>query len=120
MPGFAMIQQANVALSGGGAAALKSDPDFMSQIAQPGSLVSVAREVLDLSSDDLNYLEAIPLAVQEVIRATIYHAVAQSRDVHLSYQPGYDFAASVVDYVTAIGVTVTGPYTVPAARDAYL
>jgi len=119
MPGNLMVEKINAVLAGGSVAGLKDDGDLMERLARPGSLLEVARDLLDLTDEDHEYLEAIPPAVRDAIRAAIHAALEDGRPVHVSFHPSYDFEARVFDYVTAVGIELHGPYTLPAPRSSY-
>ena len=86
-------------------------PDLIEQLKRQGSLAELAGNVADLTADDRAYLEAVPPALQEGIRAAIASAIDAGKAVHVAYSPGYDFEVRLNDYVEGISVHLRGPYT---------
>jgi hypothetical protein len=102
-------------------ATLRRDaPDVLEQLKVPGNLVEVAGNVLDLDSNDIAYLEAIPPALREGLRAAISAAIEAEKPVHVGFSPGYDFEVRIWDYEQGVSVHLSGPYppTIPHDRFA--
>jgi hypothetical protein len=114
-----MVQKANAALTAETVGSLQGDADLVEKLGRPGAFLEVARDLLELSSVDLRYLEAIPPAVRDAMRAAIHAAVVEGRAVQISYHPAYEFEARVFDFVSAVGIELHGPYTLPASRESY-
>ena len=120
MPNNMMIAQANTALSAESVSALQSDAGITEQLAQPGGFLEVARSLLDLDDASLAYLEAIPSALQEGIRATVADAVNSGKAVQFQFSPAYDFEVRLWDFGEAVSVHVSGPYPTDIPRERYL
>ena len=123
MPNQLMVAQTNDVLSSASTIKLVREfPDAFAKLAEPGSLVDVAREVLKVDRSGLDYLSAMPTAVQEAIRAAIYDALTErkgkpAKPVQISYMPSYDFGVQVVDYGQAVSIQVSGPYSSSSPRE---
>jgi hypothetical protein len=87
-------------------------PKQVAELARPGTFVSVARKVLKISAADAGYLDAIPSALREGMRAAITDALANGKSVQMQYSPGYDFSVQLWDYGEALSVHISGPYEV--------
>lgn len=122
MPQHAFVEVANSALTQEGVQRLvEQDAGLVERLGRPGGLVEVADEVLGCGPDVRAYLEAVPSAVQEAIRAGVTDALRRGRPVQLSFSPAYDFEARVYEYGGAVAIELKGPYTPPPfPRDAYL
>ncbi len=117
MPLSAIVQGSNAALgSSSPAKVLELFPKEFEGLGVPGSLVSVAKAILGLSTTETEYLEAIPPALREAIRAAIYQAVNADKSVQISYFPAYDFEVRFADYGQALSVQVSGPYEPSSPR----
>lgn len=120
MPSAAMMYNLQGTLTPEAIDAVRAErPDVLEQLNQPGTLVDVAGSVVDFVDDDRAYLEAIPPALREGIRAAIASAIAENKAVHVSYSPGYDFEVRVNDYVEGISVHLSGPYPPAYPRNQY-
>lgn len=84
--------------------------ELLERLAEPGTLVEVSVELLGLDDDQAAYLQKIPVALQEALRATVVAAVADGKAVHVQYSPGYDFELRLWDYGQAVSVHLSGPY----------
>ena len=62
------------------------------------TLVELAGNVAGLDGNDLAYLEAVPPALREGIRAAIASAIRADKAVHVGFSPGYDFEVRLNDY----------------------
>src|SRR5437667_12194793 len=121
MPSALMMYKLQGALTPDAIGALRRDaPHMIEQLKVPGNLVEVAGSVLDLDADDIAYLEAIPPAVREGMRAAISSAIEADKPVHVGFSPGYDFEVRIWDYEQGVSVHVSGPYppTIPHNRYA--
>jgi len=121
MPSALMMYKLQGALTQESIDALRRDaPDVIEQFKVPGNLVEVAGNVLDLDSNDIAYLEAIPPALREGMRATISSAIDADKPVHIGFSPGYDFEVRIWDYEQGVSVHLSGPYppTIPHDRFA--
>jgi hypothetical protein len=111
MPNQVMVQNANEQLAAQSAARIVEEyPEEVEALGQRGTLIRVAEKVLQLGREDLRYLEAMPSALREAIRATIYDGLAEGKSIQLQYSPAYDFSVQVWDYGEAVSVHVSGPY----------
>lgn len=111
MPYAALIRKLAPILTAESLHALKTDsPQVVAQIGQPGTLVDVADDVVGLAEYEKGYLNAVPTALREALRATIASAIEDEKDVHVQYSPGYEFEVRVWDSGQAIGVHLSGPY----------
>jgi hypothetical protein len=111
MPMQAMVASANSVLgTGSGVRLVQEFPEALKGLSTSGSLVPVARDVLKLGAAEVAYLRAIPMAVQESIRASIYSSVTQGKPVQISYKPSVEFEAQISDYGQALHIQVLGPY----------
>jgi hypothetical protein len=121
MPSALMMFKLQGALTPEAIATLRRDaPDVLEQLKVPGNLVEVAGNVLDLDSNDIAYLEAIPPALREGLRAAISAAIEAEKPVHVGFSPGYDFEVRIWDYEQGVSVHLSGPYppTIPHDRFA--
>jgi hypothetical protein len=115
-----MMYKLQDALTRDAIGALRRDaPHMIEQLKVPGNLVEVARSVLDLDSEDIAYLEAIPPAVREGMRAAISSAIEADKAVHVGFSPGYDFEVRVWDYEQGVSVHVSGPYPPTIAHNRF-
>jgi hypothetical protein len=84
----------------------------------PGvSLAQAAQSAGIAETDaDMQYLNALPPGLQEVIRAALYSAVTRELPVTLAWAPAFDFSVSVWDVASTVqsvgGMTllIRGPY----------
>jgi len=121
MPNHMTVAQINAALSTESVRAIRADaPELVEQVSRSGAFVDVARALLDLSDDALAYLEAIPTALQEAVRAAVADAVNAGKAVQFQYSPAYDFEVRLWDFGEAISVHVSGPYPTDVPRERYL
>lgn len=120
MPNNMMIAQINSALAADAVGVVRSDAALVERLATPGAFVEIARSLLDVGDDALAYLEAIPTALQEAIRAAVADAVAAGKAVQFQYSPAYDFEVRLWDFGEAISVHVSGPYPTDVPRERYL
>jgi hypothetical protein len=97
----------------------ENQPELIEQLNTPGRLVEVADSVVELAANDRAYLEAIPHALREGIRAAIASAIDADKAVHIAYTPGYDFEVRLNDYVEGISVHLKGPYPPTYPRNGY-
>lgn len=113
MPRSAMVSGTNAQLQSQSLARIVTEfPEEAERLGERGSLVPVARTVLDLSDEDAAYLEAIPSALREALRAAIYDALASEKSVQMQFSPGYDFSIQFWDYGEAVSVHLSGPYEI--------
>jgi len=98
---------------------VKEHPQAFRLLGTPGSLGTVARDVLTLSADERAYIDAIPPTLQEAMRSAIYSSVDQGKPVQLSYAPAYDFEVHIWDYGEALSIQVRGPYESRSPQKAY-
>ncbi len=123
MPNQQMVAQTNDVLSAASTIKLVREyPDAFAMLAEPGSLVEVARDVLKVGRSGLDYLSAMPTAIQEAIRAAIYEALTErkgkpAKPVQVSYMPSYDFGVQVVDYGQAVTIQISGPYSSSSPKE---
>ena len=97
----------------------ENSPEILEALREPGSLVEVADNVVGFAAHERAWLEAIPRALQEGIRATIVSAMDDGKAVHLQYSPSYDFEVRSWDFGDAVGVHISGPYGPTFARDEF-
>jgi hypothetical protein len=115
-----MVAGANNALSSSSTIKLvKEFPEAYEALGSPGSLAKVAREVLGLGAAEVAYINAIPAAVQESMRAAIFASVRQGKPVQISYVPALEFETRIVDYGQALSVQLRGPYEAASPGAAY-
>ncbi len=113
MPKALMIQGGNTQLAASSLPRIVEEhPEEVERLGQPGTLVPVAKKVLGLKADEVAYLQAIPSALQESMRAAIYDALSNGKSVQLQYSPGYDFSLQFWDFGEAVSIHITGPYEV--------
>ena len=98
----------------------QNQPQLIDQLNTPGTLIELAGSVADLSDADRAYLEAIPPALREGIRAAIASAIDDDKAVQVMYSPGYDFEVRLNDYVQGMSVHISGPYPPTFPRDGYV
>lgn len=98
----------------------QNQPALIDRLNEPESLVDLAGSVADLDDADRAYLEAVPPALREGIRATIASAIKDDKAVHIAYSPGYDFEVRLNDYVEGVSVHLSGPYPPTFPRDGYV
>jgi hypothetical protein len=94
-------------------------PEVIDQLRERGSLVDAAKQLAGLTDDEASYLEAIPTALMEGMRAAITEALDSGKAVHLQYSPAYDFSVQLWDYGDAVSIHVSGPYPPDYPRDSY-
>jgi hypothetical protein len=97
----------------------QNQPALIDRLNEPESLVDLAGSVADLDDADRAYLEAVPPALREGIRAAIASAIKDEKAVHIAYSPGYDFEVRLNDYVQGVSVHLSGPYPPTFPRDEY-
>lgn len=97
----------------------QNQPALIDRLNEPESLVDLAGSVADLDDADRAYLEAVPPALREGIRAAIASAIKDDKAVHIAYSPGYDFEVRLNDYVQGVSVHLSGPYPPTFPRDGY-
>lgn len=111
MPYASLIHKFAPILTADSIRALKAErPDLVAAISQPGTLVEVADSVIGLEQHEKDYLQAVPGALLEALRATIASAVADEKSVHVQYSPGYEFEVRLWDFGEAVSVHLSGPY----------
>lgn len=123
MPVAAMVSQSNQWLSAESTVKLVSErPDIVEMLGVKGNLPKAAEKLLNVDAAGIKYLKAMPLPVQEAIRAAIFEAITgrPGKPVQLSYLPALEFGASVTDFGEAVSIQVRGPYepVSPGARYA--
>jgi hypothetical protein len=120
MPYALLMDKLRAALTSEAIASVKQEnPELVERLNARGSLVDVAEEAVDLASHEREYLEAVPRALREGIRATIASAIEEDKAVHIGYSPGYDFEIRVWDYGRGVSVHLSGPYPPTFPRDGY-
>jgi hypothetical protein len=120
MPYAILMEKLAPALTNDALQALKNDRrDLIDRLGTPGTLVDVAREVVGLDENESAYLEKMPPALQEGIRAAISAAIEARKSVHIHYSPGYDFEVRLWDYGQAVSVHVSAPYPPTYPRDEF-
>jgi hypothetical protein len=91
---------------------LSEDEAFVPLLETEGSLIDLAGQyVPDITSEELAYLDAMPLALKEAVRVTIRAAIRDGKGLQVQFSPAYDFGLRLWDYGQAISVHVEGPYT---------
>jgi hypothetical protein len=108
MPSALMVDKLGATLTV--EAAAQFDPEILSSLKQEGSLVDVVRTNLDLSDNELAYLESVPKTLREGMRAIVAQAVTMGKAVHIQYSPAYEFGIQAWDYGEAVSVHLSGPY----------
>lgn len=98
---------------------LEEHPEVLEQLRARDSLIDVGKEWAGLEEHEAEYIQAIPAALREGMRAAIVEAAAAGKAIHLQYSPGYDFSVQMWDYGAALSVHVSGPYPPNFARDSY-
>jgi len=98
---------------------LEEHPEVLEQLRERGSLLDVAREWAALEDHEVGYLQDIPPALREGIRAAVADAASNGKAVHLQYSPGYDFSVQMWDYGAALSVHIAGPYPPDYPRDGF-
>ena len=98
----------------------QNQPALIDRLNEPESLVDLAGSVADLDDADRAYLEAVPPALREGIRATIASAIKDDKAFHIAYSPGYDFEVRLNAYVEGVSVHLSGPYPPTFPRDGYV
>ena len=120
MPFAASIHKLAPALTDDAISTMKeNNPEILESLREPGSLVDVADNAVGFATHERAWLEAIPPALQEGMRAAIVSAMDDGKAVHLQYSPGYDFEIRVWDFGDAVGVHISGPYGPTFARDEF-
>jgi hypothetical protein len=84
--------------------------ELADQLSQPGQLVDTLERIVELTTDERNYLESIPQVVRESIRAATLQGLVDSKDVFFHYAPGYEFEARVMEYGEGVSIELLGPY----------
>jgi hypothetical protein len=121
MPSALMMYKIQAALTPEAISSVRQDqPALIDQLNRPGTLVELAGTVADLDDGDRAYLEAIPPALREGIRAAIASAIQDDKAIHVAYTPGYDFEVRLNDNVQGISVHLSGPYPPTYPRDGYV
>jgi hypothetical protein len=116
-----MMYKIQAALTPEAISSVRQDqPALIDQLNRPGTLVELAGTVADLDDGDRAYLEAIPPALREGIRAAIASAIQDDKAIHVAYTPGYDFEVRLNDNVQGISVHLSGPYPPTYPRDGYV
>jgi hypothetical protein len=93
---------------------IKNDEEIMNLVLTPGGLLDLVDVVVTdpaLTAEERAYLESVPVALQEAIRATIAAAINEGKEVQVQFSPAYDFGLHLWDYGEAISVHLAGPYT---------
>jgi hypothetical protein len=112
MPLALMVRKLAPVLTEDSLGELSQNEAFMALLLTPGSLVDVASEyVPDITQEELQYLGAVPAALQEAVRASIAAAIDGGKAVQVQFSPGYDFGLHMWDYGDAVSVHLAGPYT---------
>jgi hypothetical protein len=121
MPSAVMMDRLATALQKEALQTLRgSRPELIERLAQRGSLTEVVEQGLDGIDDvDKAYIDAIPQALREAVRAAVVQAVDEEKSVNVQYSPAYDFEVRLWDYGDAVGVHVLGPYPPTYPRDGY-
>jgi hypothetical protein len=99
---------------------LEEHPEVLEQLRERYSLTAVAQEWAGLTDPEVQYLEAIPQALREGIRAAVAEAASDGKAVHVQYSPGYDFSVQMWDYGAGMSVHVTGPYPPDYPRNSFV
>jgi hypothetical protein len=121
MPSALMMSKIQAALTPEAIRDIKQNQrELIDQLNRPKTLVELAGNVAGLDDRDRTYLEAVPPALREGIRAAIASAIEDDKAVHVAYSPGYDFEVRLNDYVEGISVHLTGPYPPTFPRDGYV
>jgi hypothetical protein len=121
MPSALMMSKIQSALTPEAIRNIKQNQrELIDQLNRPKTLVELAENVAGLDDKDKAYLEAVPGALREGIRAAIASAIEDDKAVHVAYSPGYDFEVRLNDYVEGISVHLTGPYPPTFPRDGYV
>lgn len=120
MPNHLTIAAINAAMSLEAVRGLQGSPELLEQLTTRGAFVDVARTMLDLGDAQIEYLQAIPTALQEAIRSAVAEAVTAGKAVQFQYSPAYDFEVRLWDFGEAVSVHVSGPYPTDVPRDRYL
>jgi hypothetical protein len=111
MPNQVMVQKSNDQLAARSAARILEEyPEEVEALGERGNLIRVARTVLELEGKDIGYLEAMPSALQEALRASIFDALANGKSAQMIFVPAYEFGVKVWDYGEAISIQIEGPY----------
>jgi hypothetical protein len=100
-------------------AMLAQDENPLAELQKRGSLVDVARDLGGLEDHEAAYIESIPQALREAMRAAIVDAASAGKAVHLQFSPAYDFSVQLWDYGTALSVHLSGPYPPDFPRNGY-
>jgi hypothetical protein len=111
MPYALLMDKLTPALTAEAIQILKTQsPEIVAELGQPGTLVDVAAGVVSLEQHEIDYLQAVPTALREAVRATIASAIEDDKAVNVQYSPAYDFEVRVWDYGGAVSVHLSGPY----------
>lgn len=89
---------------------LADDPEFLQRLGEEDGLLDAVQRVVELPEQGRAYLEDIPVALREALRAAVRTAVSDGKAVQLQYSPGYDFEVRMWDYGGAVSVHLSGPY----------
>ena len=122
MPLAAMVKQSNDMLASASTIRLvKEHPEAIKDLARPGGLHDAAKKVLQVDKWGLDYLKAMPMPVQEALRAAIHGAITGDppKPVQISYMPSYEYEVRVSDFGQAVHVQVRGPYEAVSPGAAY-
>ena len=120
MPHAAVVGASNALLSTQSTIRLVREfPDAYELLGTPGSLGKVARQVLGVKGAEAAYIDAIPVTVQEAMRAAIYASASQDKPVQISYKPAVEFEVQILDYGQALHVQLLGPYEAASPGVAY-
>ena len=98
---------------------LDEHPEVLEQLRERDSLINLGKEWAGLEDHEAEYIQAIPMALREGIRAAMVEAAAAGKAIHLQYSPGYDFSVQMWDYGARLSVHVSGPYPPNFPRDGY-
>ena len=108
MPSAAMVERLAAVLNTEIAA--DPDPEILSRLQQPGSLIEIAIETAGLTEDDVTFLEGMPNTLLEGVRAIVVQALGNNKAVHMQFSPAYEFGLHVWDYGQAVSVHLAAPY----------
>jgi hypothetical protein len=85
--------------------------EILADLKHEGALVDVVRTNLELDDDQVAYLESIPPALREGMRAIVAQALTDGKAVHVQFSPAYEFSVQAWDYGPAVSVHLSGPYS---------
>jgi hypothetical protein len=84
MPYALMMDKLTPALTAEAIQILKEQsPEIVAELGQPGTLVEVAAGVVSLEDHEIDYLQAVPTALREAVRATIASAIEDDKAVNV-------------------------------------